>query len=61
VLAVPRSTANSLAGSQDLRLVSFPRRAWTPFRKAWVAAAAGLMSMATVTVLSSLLLGCLKL
>ena len=55
VLAVPRSTASSLAGRQVFLLASCPRRAKALLRKA-SAMAAGLVPIATVTVLVSLLL-----
>src|SRR5688572_11234668 len=55
VLAVPRSTASSLAGRQVFRLASWPRRAIAPLRNA-SARAAGLVPIATVTGLVSLLL-----
>src|SRR6476646_4100703 len=50
VLAVPRSTASSLAGRQVLRLTSWPFRARASLRKALAEATAGLISIATVTV-----------
>src|SRR3954447_21580659 len=50
VLAVPRSTASSLAGRQVFRLTNCPFLALASVRKALAEATAGLKSMATVTV-----------
>src|ERR671914_670740 len=50
VLAVPRSTASSLAGRQDFLLASCPFRALASVKNALADATAGLISIAAVTV-----------
>jgi hypothetical protein len=52
VLAVPRSTAISLTGRQDFRFANCPFRARASLRNALAEATAGLISIATVTVLN---------